>query len=280
MSKGSKQKYKQFTISSVEEGMVVLGSLISMTIISLNKYNEYFKEIETLKDRYMGLQEQTKEEIYIPSKEYDDINDKLLYRQRELLTAIADEQSASFSYKNLRKLLIKKELIDRKLSTQVDGLLDEFLDLRNWSFHNPQSLLVATKETANKRLPKELEGFLEIKPQLNPLAIDKVTHYDLLMLLSLVLHVSRRSEEFSLILENMKADYAEMNQKIEPPMMMIINGEMTPDVRYIEVPRINRLCGMRGDITQISMAIQKSKYDGSDKSFNDWVINKNYSEEN
>ena len=29
------------------------------------------------------------------------------------------------------------------------------------------------------------------------------------------------------------------------------------------------------DIAQISMAIQKSKYDGSDDKFNDWVIRRN-----
>lgn len=278
MPKGSKQKYKQFTISSVEEGMVALGSLISKTIINLKKYKEYFTEVEALQDKYVSLQEKSSKEIYIPSNEYEDIKDKLLFRQRELLKILADEQSSSFSYKNLRKFLANKKYIERNSSTNINELLNEFLNLRNWSFHNPQSLLVAAKESVNKRLSKELTGFVKLEPQLNPVPIDIVTHYDLLMLMSLVIHVSRRITQFELVLENMKADYAEMNKKVVPQKMIMIKGQITTDIVYQEVPRIDRFYDICGDITQISMAIQKSKYDGSDKSFNEWVIKKNCQE--
>lgn len=58
--------------------------------VNLEKYKEYASEAES-------LLESTQEE-YVPAKEYDDVNDKLLYRQREILKFTADHQSSSFSY--------------------------------------------------------------------------------------------------------------------------------------------------------------------------------------
>lgn len=274
MSKGSKKQYKQFAINSCEEGMMALSSLIVMLIINLNKYKEYFTEVDFLCKKYINLQDNSEKEINIPSKEYDDINDKLLYRQREILKVLADHQSSSFSYINLREYLVKRKYLVKELDSDTHKMLLEFLDIRNWSFHNPQSLLVASKEIAVKRLPKELVEMVNIEPQLNPILIDTVTHYDLPMLITLVIHANKRIEQFELILENMKADYSEMNKKITPKKYLILNGKLTEEVVYKEIPRISRFIDQSSDMAQISMAIQKSKYDGSNKSFNEWVIKK------
>ena len=68
----------------------------------LEKYKEYASEAKTL------LENANSE--YILAKNYDDINDKLLFRQYEILKLFADHQSSSFSYIDLRKLLKKRDI--------------------------------------------------------------------------------------------------------------------------------------------------------------------------
>lgn len=89
MSNGTQKQYKQFPINDESDACVVLGSLISGVIINLEKYSEYANEaIELLKNL---------DEEYVPAKDYDGINDKLLYRQHEILKFISDHQKSSFS---------------------------------------------------------------------------------------------------------------------------------------------------------------------------------------
>ena len=76
--------------------------LISGVIVNWEKYRGYADEAETLLFN--------SDAKYIPAKAYDDINDKLLYRQRKILKLSADHQSRSFSYISLRKYLEKKAI--------------------------------------------------------------------------------------------------------------------------------------------------------------------------
>ena len=147
MSRGTKQQFKQFSIDNLQDACLALGSLISALLIHYEKYKEYSDEAESLLEK--------SDAEYIAAKEYDDIKDKLLYRQHEILKLTADHQSSSFSYKDLRKLLEKKGYISTPLSDKNVEILNELLDVRNWTFHNPQSLMVAAKEAA-ERMVKEL----------------------------------------------------------------------------------------------------------------------------
>lgn len=173
MSGGTKQQFKQFSITCAEDACLVLGMLISGMTVNLEKYKEYASEAES-------LLESTQEE-YVPAKEYDDVNDKLLYRQREILKFTADHQSSSFSYIDLRKILEKHKYVSSPLSEEVSAILSEFLDVRNWTFHNPQSLMVAAKEVAHKDIPDELKEIAQVTPQLNPVLIRKICRYELVM---------------------------------------------------------------------------------------------------
>ena len=84
MSGGTKQQFKQFSITCAEDACIALGALISGVSVNLEKYKEYASEAESLLE---SIQEE-----YVPAKEYDDVNDKLLYRQREILKFTADHQ--------------------------------------------------------------------------------------------------------------------------------------------------------------------------------------------
>ena len=95
MSGGSKQQFKQFTINSIKDACLALGMLISGVVVNLEKYKEYATEAELLLEKTDGE--------YVPAKEYESVNDKLLFRQREILKLTADHQSSSFSYIDLRK---------------------------------------------------------------------------------------------------------------------------------------------------------------------------------
>lgn len=46
-------------------------------------------------------------------------------------------------------------------------------------------------------------------------------------------------------------------------------------VQYYRQKVISEVDDFDSDIAQISMAIQKSKYDGSDEKFHEWVIRRN-----
>ena len=261
---GSKQRYKQFTINSAQDACVVLASLISGLTLNLAKYKEYSLEVD-------ALLESSKEE-YIDAKLYDDINDKLLFRQHEMLKLTADHQSSSFSYIDLRTLLVKHGYLTTDAPEDVNSILSELLDVRNWTFHNPQSRLVAARDAAEKSIPKQLKGTVQIKPQLNPIIISKITQYEFVMLGSLAIHTSKRIVQFERILEQMKIDYQEIYDTIEDrPFIMTPDG-LSDKVHYMEKNIISGLSDYQSDIAQISMAIQKSKYDGSEEKFNDWVI--------
>lgn len=264
MSAGSKKKLKQFTIDNIQDGCLALSMLITGVIVNLEKYKEYAEEAEQLLSNA--------DSECIPAKAHDDINDKLLYRQREILKLCADHQNSSFAYIDLRKILEKQGYLTTSLSEEAAGILNELLDVRNWTFHNPQSLLVAAKEAAEKNIPDELKGIATIVPQLNPVLIRKIDAYDLLTLASLTIHTQRRISQFETILNCMKSDYQEMFNSIEnKPLLLGVNG-FTSDIQYIDRHVVAHLDDYNSDVAQISMAIQKSKYDGSDELFNKWVV--------
>ncbi|XOQ44316.1 MAG: Dot/Icm T4SS effector [Clostridium sp.] len=264
MSGKTKRKFKQFSITCAEDACLALAMLISGVSVNLDKYKEYAAEAKALFERV--------QEEYVPAKEYDDVNDKLLYRQREILKFTADHQSSSFSYIDLRKLLEKNNYVSSSLSKEVTKILSELLDVRNWTFHNPQSLIVAAKEVAEKRIPDSLKEIVQVTPQLNPVLIKKINRYKLPMLASLIRHTEKRIEKFEKVLASMKADYQEIYDSIDhKPYLMTPHG-LSNRVQYIEMHITSDLSSDDSDIAQISMAIQKSKYDGTDETFNEWAV--------
>lgn len=264
MHEASNKYYKQFPVNDATDACLVLGSLISAVTINLDKYREYFLEAEKLFEN--------SDNEFVPAKEYDDINDKLLYRQRELLKYLADYQNSSFSYIDLRKLLRKKNLLTIDLDESTASILNELLEVSNWTFHNPQSMMVAAKEAAEKNIPEELKGMVTVTPQINPVIVQRVISYEIVVLGTLLMHAEKRIEQFEHILVCMKRDYQELFDSIDNKPLVLINGNNPLEVQYIEQNIVSKIGDYAGGIAQISMAIQKSKYDGTEDSFRDWVI--------
>ena len=261
MSKGNKKQYKQFAINSLEDGCLVLKSLIVPVIIDLEKFRNYSDEAEVLLEKY-------KLDGFIPANIYDSIHDKILYQQGELLRFMADHQSSSFSYISVRELLEKKGFLKSSLTENSNKTLKELLDIRNWSFHNAQSMLVADLEMAKKSIPSEMVGSVEIKPMLNPVVIRKVKTYTLKIFADLVFHNKVRLAQFELILSEMKKDYQEMYGFLSDTAFIQTSSGLSREVQYIEQEIENQNPKKAGSsIASLSMKIQKGKYDGSNERY-------------
>lgn len=261
MSKGNKKQYKQFAINSLEDGCLVLKSLIVPVIIDLEKFRNYSDEAEVLLEKY-------KLDGFIPANIYDSIHDKILYQQRELLRFMADHQSSSFSYISVRELLEKKGFLKSSLTENSNKTLKELLDIRNWSFHNAQSMLVADLEMAKKSIPSEMVGSVEIKQMLNPVVIRKVKTYTWKMFADFVFHNKVRLAQFELILSEMKKDYQEMYGFLSDTAFIQTSSGLSREVQYIEQEIENQNPKKAGSsIASLSMKIQKGKYDGSNERY-------------
>ena len=256
MSKGTKKQYKQFTINTVEDACLVLKSLIVPVIIDLEKFKMYSDEAEQILKQY-------NRKASIPADVYDSIHDKVLYQQRELLRFLADHQSASFSYIEVRKILVNKKILKRELLPESNKILNELLDVRNWSFHNVQSMLTADLELAKNSVPEELRESVEIRPMLNPVIIRKVKSYDWKMLEGFVDHNKIREAQFDVILTEMKADYQSLMDELPESSYIVTNKGLSREVQYIEYEINAQNPNSAGrNIASLSMGIQKGKYDG------------------
>ena len=262
MSKGSKAQFKQFAINTIEDGCLVLKSLIVPTIIDLEKLKRYADEAQKLLDDSSSCQT-------IPAEEYEVIHDKVLYEQRELLRFQADHQASSFSYTSVRPIFLKKGFLKRQLEDDSLKVINELLDVRNWSFHNAQSMLVADLENAKKSIPPELVGIAEIHPMLNPVIITRPKSYSISMLEGFVHHNEERIKQFDIVLMEMKKDYQEMYDLYCTTSSIPTGYNQPGHIKYIECDIEAQTSKRAGaDIAQLSMGIQKCKYDGSVEAYN------------
>lgn len=261
-------QFKQFAINDLSDALLALGTLIASSISNLDKFIEYTKEAMEIRDQY-------KDGEVIPADVYEAISDKSLFRQRELLEYMADEAHDIFSYKTLRKFLLKQNYLTRKLDQESSEILNELHTIRNWTFHNVQSRLVAEKEVMEKAIPPEFAGIAKGEKQLNPIVVVKYTAYTKTMMESFIHHNLTWSAQFAIILNEMKRDYQDMYDQLDNPKIvssygteLLVEGcESVIPVRTIVYEQVFGARGNESDVPNISMAIQKGKYDGTQESF-------------
>ena len=261
-------QFKQFAINDLSDALLALGALISSSISNLDKFIEYSKEAMEICDQY-------KDADVIPANVYEAISDKVLFRERELLEYMADEAHDIFSYKTLRKFLLKQNYLTRKLDQESSEILNELHSIRNWTFHNAQSRLVAETEAMEKTIPPEFAGIAKVEKQLNPIVVVKYKAYSKTMMESFIHHNLTRSAQFAIILNEMKRDYQDMYDQLSDPKIAVGSGTelLVEDcgsaipVKTMVYEQIFGTGGTESDIPNISMAIQKGKYDGTQKAF-------------
>ena len=259
--------FKRFNIKNQEEALMVLGSLIALVKVNLEKYTTYRGELEQLVEIYrpLGLDQET----LIPAPEYENINDKLIFRQREMLKYCSDQQKDSFSYIHLRNEFVKRQFLKTELAPNISAILNRFLDIRNWTFHNTQSSYTAYMEVANKSLSNNIKGFVTSVPQIKPIIIDKIEFYDFPLIATGLLHADQIKHDFTLVLQSMVSDYKEMYKDLGKHQIFIPGGDSN---LFFERKRTKRFMDQSLDCLQILTAIQKGKYTGCQEDFDKIAI--------
>lgn len=266
MSKGKNGNYKIYPISNVDDALSVIGNLIIAVDSNLDRYVFYTEKLKSLIAELQASK--SSRPTYITSVDFDAINDCLLYRQREILKYVADEQSSSFSYKNVRKYILKQGYLAKKLTDKDTQLLNEMLTLRNWSFHNAQSNYTASQQVAKNSIIPALKNHVAILPQLNPLIRYENDFYDISFLESLLVHNLLRISQFTAVLSLMKIDYEEMYKTKSQEGLLISNfGVMdTSKVNYLTIhnDKPQTVASADAAVADISMQIQKGSFSPSE----------------
>ena len=245
------KKYKLLVFEKKEDFIYVLFRLIIQVVSSLEQYKSYTADLEKEIEPYLKEDVESKSS-FVSADLYHSFHRKLHDVSSELMKYIADMQDSSVSYNMFRKIAEKHKTIVSlpTLSEDVTKEIRELLDVRNWSFHNPQSLFVADKEKYEKQIPDELKQLIDWKHTYNPIKIVIPTKYDICCLMSLYLHAKKRIEVFDLVLSSMLHDYSGLlGEKV--------NIDILHDSKVIH------LMNDSDKQIQLSMAIQKGNYSGT-----------------
>lgn len=246
---------KVFSLDSKEKFTRYLNALIHEVYIQLKKYEQYKEELSVIIMAHIDFDENNKIVDYrdIDSNVYESIDDKLHNISMNLIKKIGDCSNGSYSYFKYRKLIEKNKLSlsYSKLSDEVRDYLKEINDLRNWMFHNPESILNADLEMYKANIPKEFRDYIQVKLIENPIKVVSYELYSLKWAISLELHHEKRLDMFQKIFNSMKKDYE------------LLIGERL----IIQENRAYKreLLDYSSEVVQLSMAIQKKKYKGDEK---------------
>lgn len=252
------KKWKQYGLNNKEDYLYVLYTLISNVVSALDRYQIHYKELDLY--IYKNVKHDTSIDKYlynpVDKYTYHSFIEKIHDTSMSLIKYVADCQDSSISYLMFRKLIEKRthEFGLSLIDTKIKEYLDDLRDLRNWIFHNPQSMLNAHKEMHTKGLPKELRETLKTEYRFNPIIIDEYEYFELENLISLMLHMKKRIEIFNKILVQMTKDFEEL-----------YGEKISIEYNYIKEPK--KYMDYSYSVAQLSMAMQKSRYDGSQEEF-------------
>lgn len=256
---------KQFPLEEKEDFLFVLEDLYLGICSNLKRYKRYNNELlDVICENVETKDNKIISKKTVPIDTFNDLNDKIQNVSKNLICYTADDSSDSMSYRMFRRIFLKKNKFNIKLNNdpKLDEIFKELLNLRNWIFHNPQSLLVSKKEVFEKERDKQIEDYLKqfpesLRPHLTPIkdvslisvCFDKDCTVDFLF--SLHLQTSKRIETFETVLKKMEKDYS-----------LILGKEVT----VIE-NNSNRTLDLQDSllaVANLSMAIQNRKYKGDD----------------
>lgn len=258
MQNGNEPKttnYKRFSLDTRVKFMKYLNRLICQVYRQLDKYKRYEKELEEMIYSHTEFDEnyKIKSTTNILAYEYESIDDKIHNVSMELIKIIGDNTNDSASYFKFRKM-IEKNKIDvpfDELSDEIKCYLKDINDLRNWMFHNPESLYVSEEEYTKASIPHHLRPFVTISFRSSPIIIQCAEEYNINMAVSLMSHSQKRIEMFEKIYETMIIDYEKiLGKKV--------------DIQ-LKKEKLISLGDDATDIIQLSYAIQKKKYKGREE---------------
>lgn len=247
-----KKNYKNLDFNCKNDYLYALYSLIINAVKNLNKYKRYNNELSN----YLSSLDESIE--YISAEIYEEWEDKIQNTSRALMMVFVDEASTGFSYVMFRKLMKKTEYKLNDLSRDVEDNLKELRDVRNWSFHLAQSNFVASKEVFMKSIAPDFQKYITY--DFNPIKIPKDIEANILLLHSLFIHTDSRITIYDELIKCMVSD------------MELLLGQKVSFVELIN-PKIEMFDNGFA-LAQLSMAMQKRKYDGSDEAYEKITLQK------
>lgn len=245
---GKGKNYKNFPFNKKEDYLYAAKILIVRTYSALKKYKFYRDKLQEEVDRIIANKIE-----YIDVSYYEEWEDKQKNVSHNLLTCFIDDTSTGFSYVMFRKLVNRSEYKDAlyELDIETKGYLEELRDVRNWTFHFAQSDFVAIKEVMYKGINEDLQKYITFSG--TPIIIDFPQLVSGKFMQSLFLHMSKRIRVFDKLFDCMLMDYQNLlGQEVE-----IIEAVASP-MEY---------GGPDFMTAQLSMAMQKKRYDGTKESF-------------
>lgn len=245
---GKGKNYKNLNFNCKEDYLYAGNILIVRTYMNLKRYKRYRDELEKVLDK---LRENNT--MYIGMDEYEEWEDKQKNVSHNLLTCFVDDTSTGFSYVMLRRYLSRSEYakLIKPLNEELEGYLKELRDVRNWTFHFAQSDFVAMKEVVYHGVREEFRQCITFRA--NPIVAGLPKLVNAAYMESLYLHMSHRIKIFEKLFDSMIQDYQDLL------------GEKVQVVEALESPL--EYGGTSFMTAQLSMAMQKKKYDGTPESF-------------
>lgn len=240
------KNYKNLNFNKKEDYLFALYVLIGHVYKLLKRYNRYQNDFVAFLNPILYSDEE-----YVDTEICEEWQDKFLSVSRELIKHFVDDVKTGFSYIMFRKMVNKTEYKLKPLDKSLEKELEELRDVRNWSFHLAQSDFVAMKEVFYKKIPKEFHSYVEYSFSPIRVSISKKTNK--MHLASLFVHNERRIEIFQRLFNRMHADFEEL---------LGMSAEIV-EINEKPLEFLDDSCAAM----QLSMAMQKRKYDGSDEAF-------------
>ncbi|WJM09795.1 hypothetical protein [Paenibacillus sp. PK1-4R] len=237
------KNYKLYKLESKHDFIHYLRFLIVTAHKQVLQYRKYINE---LKKTIEELDLNSDEVKFFNGEIYDEFRDKLGFVSLGLLNIFADETNTAASYKKLRKIIDRKKDIDfglSDLSDDIQSIISQFNNGRNWSAHMPESIIHAQLEVLEKNKGSEITN--KLINNYNPITAYLYKRYDKKWLFSLLDQSSQNYEGFRRVLQQMKKDYSVL---IGKSMELVTNHQ---DIRLFDEDF---------EIPSLSMEMQNKKY--------------------
>jgi hypothetical protein len=239
------ENLKVYELDTRENFTLYLRQLIISTHSQIKYHKIYIDELKLIIQQNKLEEDSTKK---VDPYMYIDINNKISNVSNRLLNLIGDQTNTAMSYKKFRYIAKKKMekgldlgLID--LTDEIQTVLKELNECRNWALHVPESLFTAELELLEKAMTKDIG----VKPMSkNPVKITEFNYYEAAWLIDLLRETEHMHNGFSKSFQQMKKDYS-----------TLIGESMRVEYRRFDVRPIKDM-----DVPKISMEIQQRKYKG------------------
>lgn len=234
---------KIYKFETKEDYILYLRELIILAHKHMKNYKRYLENLE----KYIKKNEYDKKpEALIKPEVYFENQDKINNTSTYLFNLFADDTAIAMSYKKFRRYANSKKTKELQLgldelSDEIQDIIMQFNNLRNWSSHVPESLITAHLEIIKKH---DLEN--RFMSNYSTIGIPEFSAYEAAWLVDLLRENKNVYSGCSKIFQQMKRDYSKLT-----------GSSMRIELKVFPIRPIKDM-----DVPKISFEIQKNSYEG------------------